>query len=302
MEEGIPEEDRIQAMKLRQLGVNLASLADYDLQDAIDTVRKLGFSSIELPAFRGVRHSVGEVPGFWFDELTEDEREELKEALRGFGHICLHAPFVDLPLFTSNPGVREEALDQIRMTLEAAWFLGAEVVTVHANHKTGYSLEEFYGEMVDAFRKLGDFALGCNTKIGIETGYPDRVREYLKLILDVGHEAVGATLDVGHIKAYLSRNLLDSERGPELFNETLLYITRTLGSVIFHIHLHDLRPGDWRDHRRLGGGVVDWKRFMEVLEGIGYQGPMVFELEEEDREGALLSSRDYLEGMAVFEE
>ena len=282
-------------MKLHQLGVQIASLADYDLLDAIETVRKLGFSAVELPAFRGVRHSVGEVPGFWFDELTEEEREKLKEVLQGFQHVALHAPFVDLPLFTSNPGVRGEALDQIRMALEAAWFLKAEVVTVHANHKTGYSLEEFFGEMVDAFRRLGDFALGCGTKIGIETGYPNRVREYLKLILEVGHEAVGATLDVGHIRTYLSPNLLGSERGPELFNNTLMHITRMLGSTIFQIHLHDVRPGDWRDHRKVGEGVVDWNGLFEVLEDIGYKGPMVLELEEDDREEALLDSRAYLE-------
>ena len=282
----------------RHLGAQVASLADYDLLDAIETVRKLGFCSIELPAFRGVRNSVGEVPGFWFDELTEEEREKLKDALKGFRHIALHAPFVDLPLFTSNPGVRDEAFDQIRMALEAAWFLGAEVVTVHANPKTGYSLEEFFGEMVDAFRKLGDFALGCGTKIGIETGYPNRVKEYLQLILEVGHEAVGATLDVGHIKAYLSINLLNSEQGPELFNRTLTHITRTLGPTIFQIHLHDVRPGDWRDHRTVGEGVVDWDGFLKVLDEIGYKGPMVLELEEEDREGALLKSLAYLERTA----
>ena len=87
-------------MKTDQLGVNIASLAGYDLYDAVSTLKTLGFKTVELLSFEGGKHSQGDLPGFWFGKLSATEKDELKEALRSFSGITLHAPFADTPLFT----------------------------------------------------------------------------------------------------------------------------------------------------------------------------------------------------------
>ena len=294
---GFPDQARDWRSKVdrSQIGASVASLADYSLVEALEKIREMGFESVELLAFEGARHSIGDLGGFWFDELTEKERDRLKEAVGAFGYVALHAPFIDMPLFTHNIGIKREAMSQIKQALEAAWYLGSEMVTVHANQKTFFELEEFWSEMVDTFRELGDFAQGCGVRLGIETGYPNTVRDYLKLFLDINHKAVGATVDVGHIVPYVPRKVLRSKEGVQAFNDTLMEIVRMLGSKVLHIHVHDVRKEDWRDHRTAGRGIVDFDRLFGFLAEIGYEGLFELELEEEDRELALWESKDFLE-------
>lgn len=282
-------------MNIQQIASNTASLADYPLYEAINQIREMGFGGIELLAFDGARHSIGDLAGFWFDELTQEERDQLKERLTGFHQIALHAPFIDLPLFTHNPGIQREAVSQIKEAIEAAWFFGAKVVTVHANRKTGFALEEFWSEMVDIFSALGDFAKGCGIQLGIETGYPNTVKDYLKLFLDINHEAVGATVDVGHLVPYIPRQVLQSNEGPGRYNDVLINIVRILGSKIVHFHVHDVRRPDWRDHRAVGTGIINFEPIFMFMDQIGYEGLFSFELEEPEKEAALAESKVFVE-------
>lgn len=284
-------------MDRSKIGASVACLADYSLYEAMEKIRGMGFESVELLAFEGARHSIGDLGGFWFDELTEEERERLKEAVGAFRYVAIHAPFIDMPLFTHNIGIKREAMSQIRQAIEAAWYLGSSIVTVHANEKTFFELEEFWPEMVDTFFELGDFAQRCGVRLGIETGYPNTVRDYVKLFLDVDHDAVGATVDVGHIVPYVPRKMLRSEGGVQALNDTLMEVVRMLGAKVVHMHMHDVRKEDWRDHRTAGRGILDFDRLFGCLTEIGYEGLFALELEEEARELALWESKDFLEGL-----
>lgn len=281
------------------IGANIACLAGYTLQDAIYTIQEMGFSTLGLLAFAGARHSLGDIPGFWLDELTEEEQDALKISARRFRHLSLHAPFIDAPLFTHNTGIRRQAILQMKETIEVAWFLGAEIVTLHANRKRFFDLDEYWDEMIGTFRELGDFAEGCGVRLGIETGFPDTVQDYTRLFLDIDHDAVGATVDVGHIVPYVERSILESAEGPERYNETLMTIVRILGSKIHHLHLHDVRREDWRDHRCVGRGVIDFDPLFDFLAEIQYEGLIEIELEEEDRRGALQESKAYIESLLI---
>jgi len=278
------------------IGANVACLAGSTLEDAIDTIRAMGFATLGLPAFAGESHSLGDIPGFWFDELTDEEQDALKVSVRGFQHLSIHAPFIDTPLFTTNLAIRRQAMAQMREAIEAAWFLGEEIVTIHANRKNLFDLDEYWDEMVGTFQELGDFAEGCGIRLGIETGFPDTVKDYTRLFLEIDHDAVGATVDVGHVVPYIERSVLLSEEGSDRYNEALMAIVRTLGSKIHHLHLHDVRREDWRDHRCVGQGVIDFESLLGFLGEIGYEGLLENELEEEDREGALGRSKAYVEG------
>ena len=287
-------------MKQRYIGASTACLADYSLMEAVRKIRDMGFGSLGLLAFDGVRHSVGDLAGFCFDDLGEEERDELKKALDGFDRVFIHAPFVDVPLFTPNNGGKREAMRQLKEAIEAAWYLGADVVTVHANRKRSFELPEYWEEMVDVFNELGDFAEGCDVRLGIETGFPDTVETYTRLFADINHESVGATIDVGHLVSHLPREVLESSNGVARYNETLIRIVQTLGSLVYHLHLHDVRRSDWRDHRCVGRGIIDFRMLFGFLDRIGYSGGIELELEEMDKAAALSESKRYLEGM--FEE
>jgi sugar phosphate isomerase/epimerase len=67
-----------------------------------------------------------------------------------------------------------------------------------------------------------------------------------------------------------------------------------LGDHVFHIHAHDVRAADLRDHRTIGTGIVDLDAVLGRLAGLGYDGLFELELEEERAEEAASASRDRL--------
>jgi len=280
-----------------KISANVSCMVNRSLRDAISAIRRIGFSSIGLLAFDGAKNSSGYLPGFWFDDLTEEGREDLKGWLKGFEHISIQAPSDDLPLFTYNVRVKEEAINQIREAMEAAWFFGAEVVTVRANPKPFFDISEYWEEMVQTFRLLGDFASGCGVKLGIETGFPDTFERYTNLFLEIDHDSVGATLDVGRILPYVPREALSSPEGDRAFNRILMRMAMMLGSKIHLVHLHDVRGEDWRCGLPLTRGIVEFEPLFEFLGDMGYDGLLELELEADSPEEGLVESRYYVEDM-----
>ncbi|HIE52529.1 MAG TPA: sugar phosphate isomerase/epimerase [Armatimonadetes bacterium] len=284
-------------LRPEQIAFSVACLANYDLWAALEAGRKLGLRSVELLAFAGARHSIGELAGFWFEELSPAERERLRAAVADFVYLSIHAPFIHLPLFTHNPGIRREARRQMRVTLEATAYLGGTVSVVHVNARPFLKPRDYWEEMVDTFRKLGDFAGEVGVKIALETGYPHTVEDYCGLIEDVAHESVGACVDVGHLVAYMPAALRGTLEGVQRLNDTLLALVERLGAKVFSFHLHDVRAGDFRDHRAVGRGVLHWERLLRYVHRSAFAGPLVLELEEPDVEEALRESQKLLEGM-----
>ncbi len=272
-------------------------MVNVSLKDAISGIRRIGFDSIGLLAFNGARNGSGYLPGFWFDSLTEEQMDEVKGWLEDFSHISVQAPSEDLPLFTYNDGVRGEAMNQIRVAIEAAWFFGAEVVTVRANPKPFFEIIEYWEEIVQTFRLLGDFASGCGLKLGIETGFPDTFERYTELFLEINHDSVGATLDIGRILPYVPGKALSSPEGDKAFNRVLMRLAMVLGSKIHLIHIHDVRGQDWRGGISLTRGIVEFEPLFEFLADLDYSGLLELELEVDDPESSLIESRYYIEDM-----
>lgn len=287
-------------MNAEKIGANTASLADYSLYDAIEKLEQMNFKTIEFLAFAGARHSIGNLAGFWFAELNDAERHRLAASVKSFKYICTHAPFIDIPLLTSNPGVQKLAIAQIKEAIDATAFLGGLVTTIHVNPKTFFPMHETWDEMISVCHGLGDYAASCGVKIGIETGFPPKVDDYIKLILDINHEAVGGTIDVGHLTSSVETGLRGTVEGVQSYNDNLMKCITELGEKVYHFHLHDVRANDWRDHREVGAGIIDFERLMKLVVACNYSACMTFELEEDDKEGALNRSKNYLYKLEVM--
>ncbi len=281
-------------MEMTRIGASTASLARYDLPAAIRRIAELGFDNLELLAFEEAEHSQGALAGFWFDRHPERELDELRSQLQGFRGITTHAPFIDLPLFTHNPGMRAEALRQLEACIEGTGSLGGTVTAVHAHPRRWRTLEESWDEMVTTFRRLGDVGVRCGVCVAIETMYPPTVDRFLQLIHEIDHKNVGATVDVGHVAWTVPVQLRGTPEGVRLYNDNLVRLVEGLGPGLRHFHVHDVRCEDWRDHRAVGRGCVDWKRLAGVLRRLDCRGNLVLELEEPDREQALIESREHL--------
>lgn len=284
-------------MKRQQLGSNTASLANYSLFNAIDTIKQMDFQTLELLAFSNARHSIGALAGFWFSKLSKEEKNKLRDATASFYGIALHAPFIDIPLMTYNDAVQQLAIAQINETIDAAAFLDGSLVTIHLNSKVSYQLHEYWDEMVSVSRFLGDYAAEVNVRIGIETGFPTKLDDFVKLITDIDHDAVGANIDVGHLTGSVDSALRGTEDGAAVYNDNLAELASRLNKKVYHLHLHDVRANDWRDHRQAGTGIIDFRRLFTILDSFNYEGLMTFELEEQNIEEALQESKKYIDGI-----
>ncbi|HET7767907.1 MAG TPA: sugar phosphate isomerase/epimerase family protein [Chloroflexota bacterium] len=286
------------------LGLNTASLAGYSLEDALSTAAQLGFTAVELLAYEGATHSQGELCGVWFHDLDAAGKDRLLRLLEPFPRRSLHAPFQDAPLLTHNKRTRESALAQLRETIDLAAFIGAKAIATHANRRNNLPLESFWPELLDVYRRLGDYALthGNGVKLGVETGYPEDAQTFARLVLEIDHPAVGATLDVGHVRNSVPKNQWGTQVGVAKLNDDIEYLVTTLGDKLIHFHIHDVRRADFRDHRGLGNlqenGVIDFPHLIRALSRTPYAGLWILELEEPDREEALIRSRDYVTSLA----
>ncbi|MFO8082265.1 MAG: sugar phosphate isomerase/epimerase [Armatimonadota bacterium] len=274
------------------VGFNTASLPDRSLEEALRVGAKLGLHCVELLAFAGYRHTAGELAGRFFDELNAPARERLAGRVAGFDRVAVHAPFWDVVPFAPNPATSAASRDQLLRTLEVAGEIGAETVTTHVIPRAGRELRDFRGEVVSFYREAGQVAEAAGVTVTIETGYPPGIDEFASLIHEIDHPAVGANVDVGHLRRLLS----EEDRAPEAiaaaYNALLARHLRSLGDRIYHMHLHDVQAEGVRDHRECGTGVIDYEAIFAYLLERDYAGMMTFELEEADDEAALGRSRD----------
>jgi sugar phosphate isomerase/epimerase len=292
---------------LTRLGASTACLAGLSLLDAIAQLQRLGFGTIEMISYTGASHSIGEIPGFAFADSLPGERERVFEATRSFSHISTHLPFHDVFLFSSTPEDREVGLRRLRDALDGLAYLQGELAVLHIGSPgKGRSYRDIWQPMIEMLRMLGDYAAERHLRIGIETMQPDAVHDYVELIGETDHPAVGATIDTGHIRGSadigLPRERRNTAEARARFNDVLNTLVATLQEKVVHVHLSDVEPIDWVDHKTVGSGIIDFDRLFETIRRIDYRHLFVFELEEPDQLEALHRSTAHVQraGGAVF--
>jgi len=278
-----------------RLGFSSACLAGKTLAEAAEIGLELGFRGYEMLAFDHYRHSQGVLRGFYFEHMTAAERDELRTIADRFDHVSTHAPFIDMPTVAPNPSIRAVAQKQLEIAIDAIAFLGGSTTTTHITPKHIYPLAEFKDEVVELYRRLGDRAAAVGVTITIETGYPTSVAEFADLIWSIDHPAVGANVDVGHLRGTIPAEIKGTPESVALYNDRLEEHIRSLSTKLFHVHLHDTRLSDFRDHRAAGRGFLDYQRVFRVLGELDYAGFFAFELEEPDLIPALIESKACIE-------
>ena len=256
----------------------------YDLYRSIGILHGLGFQTIELHPMGSPDARPGMPPGFEFDRMTDEDKERLKAALQPFRYVSTHLPWVDTPYFSPFGPSHEYGVRRIETALQASAFVGAEVANLHVQRSAHIGLEDAWPMLVRTFHRWGDMARDLGLRLAIETGYPESVREFVKLVRDVDHDHVGATIDVGHQKNYAeltARVKPEDKATPEgirAYNDVTLQIIDELGAKTFHMHVHDIEPETWAEHKPLVHGFVDYPRLIAKLRDIDYQGLLVFEI------------------------
>ena len=266
------------------VGANTA-ITGYGLFESIALIRKLGFPTIEVQNLVGVPEPTpGKFPGFQLDGADDALKRQIKDALEGFEHVTTHLPYTGLEYFAA-PGhsatVGIEALDR---AMEATGFLDAKIAVMHPKPGHGLGLESTWQIMLRRIRRWGDIASGLGFRIALETGYPRSVKDFVRLVEEVNHPHVGACLDVGHQSRYaeLTARVAPTEKatdaGIQAYNDINIELIERLGEKLIHLHVHDIEPETWKEHKPLIHGFVDYPRMLTKLRDMDYQGVLMFEI------------------------
>ncbi len=258
-----------------------SSLPDASLEEALPGILAAGFAGVEFDAWRQ-KNSRG---GAQVDKMSADDQARLKVLLKRFRHLSTHLPFrdpdtlrdADFRPIAADAAIREKARHQLRRAIEDTAFWGVKMTTIHVCSEKGVAFSDAKPELVALYRELGDQAAKHHIRLGIEMTGPYRAAEYLDLVESVGRENVGGTVDTGHVGIFredvgITNAERSTARGIQRYNEVLMDFVKGLGPKLFHFHVHDVRPSDWKDHFCPPTGVVDWMRLLKHLSSVGYTG------------------------------
>ena len=262
--------------------------ARFDQAALVGELADLGFDPIELG---------GDLALFFPDAFASAAVDRLAAAKQAHGiRYTVHLPLWSVEPSTPLEPVRQGSIRALRGAIEATRPLAPEVYVVHA---TGALAAEFARrELPPEARRLvlGRFqerARASMEQLVAEAGLPSRrfaietVEWPFELTLELAEQLdLSVCLDTGQVLAGFSGRI-------DLFAALERCLPR-LGEI----HLHDAprqgaarRPRSGEDHRPLGAGDLDVPRLLDRLMGVGFAGPIVFELEVEDALASLEAIR-----------
>ena len=252
-----------------------------DIFDAISLVHEAGFKGFEIvPTLDQAQLGYPEnYPNVGIDlfEATPDDIACLKEALSVFDWVTVHSPHLDWNLCSTNRHLRRLTQRYFDKCFELAVELGAAAMTYHGGHETwGYirSREHVWDYNVDYARHLMPRAREAEMPVGFEAGS----LEYLKYVCD-RVEGWGINLDIGH--AYMSAG---TDEGFFAYIDEFGGWGQSEGKIA-EVHHNGVNHywGQYMEHQPPHlNNMIDFQRTYERLREIGYQGPIVCEIQGQD--------------------
>lgn len=252
-----------------RVGLSTISFRHRPLAEALRLIAATGATEIDLGAIPAVTDHVP-VP-------FHGRSAEYVEALRAEG---LRAGAVNAdPGDLNDPALSAEALRAVITPLaELAAALGAALIVPagRADHAPIVDRDSDLDRIAENLGLISRLCADHGVHLLVEVLHHRRfvhtVRDADALLARCAPEQFGVLLDVSHVVA--------SAEDP-------LAWARSLGDRIDRVHLRDAVPGDL--NLSLGAGEVDFAALLATLEGQGYTGAYILELEthdvaEEDRE------------------
>ena len=207
---------------------------------------------------------------------------------------------------TVDPVEDARVLERQKRHIELAASVGCRTFVFHLGNVVGQRIEDYWDRSVAFARRLGDIAREHDAVIGLENCLPvvaraEVAREFLD---DVGTDTIGMTLDTGHFWSILQENdvgrhqenpLKGTPEGNRLLNTMCCDMVRAVADRVFNIHIHNLRPEDWKDHQPVDRGVMQYEAFFAILREIGYHRTVMIEIRPTGDWNGFESSATYLQ-------
>lgn len=258
----------------------------HSVDDAIRSlpeIRKLGFRFLEME-------------GLGKENLQEvyHRRDEIRTVLGESGLHVQNFCVVDPDMVSTDPDVRQPALDRFRMGAEIAEVFESETLHVasyappveYLQHRPyqlssddGYRFEDVtrlrlppsfnwervWDALVQSVQYCTDVAAEHNRILLMEPRVGEvvcSVDSLLRLIEHVNRPNFKANFDTGHFSAQ---------------RENVVLALAKLKGKFANVHISDNHPSD-SEHLPIGDGSIDWKEFLSTLHRDGYSGYLGLDL------------------------
>lgn len=278
-----------------KLGFVSAILPDLLLKQVLEFAREEHFACVELMCwpvgkaerkFAGVTHV--DVTGF-----TKTRAEEVLQLVQEHGVEISGLGYYPNPL-DPDPEVSGRAVEHLKKVIRAAELLGVEKVNTFIGRDWTRTVDENWPRFLKIWKPLIRFAEDHGVKIGIENCPMYFTRDewpggknllttpaiWRRAFSDIPSDRFGLNYDPSHFIL----QFMDPVAPLAEFK-----------SKLFHVHAKDVQirwerlnevgvfayPLEWHQPRIPGFGEIDWARFMGALQGIGYEGPVCIEVEDD---------------------
>jgi len=268
-------------------GISTMPLEDCQLKSKLPLLKEAGIKYIEVKPKEG--HFNYHDPKY-LDEMSKEFKRN------GIKVVSMHMPTHGADISLIEEYDRVWSVREVEKTALALLRLGGGILVVHP----GSEIEDEKMRKVrrekseQSLEEILKFCEHWGIKIALENTLPgktgDSTPEILEIVKKFNSKNLGICLDTGHCN--MTSSLYNHSGVVECLPEIKDYLC--------HLHIHD-NSGKSDDHYLPFEGNINWKRFVDGLEEINYQGVFMFELRKKtDNEEMLRNIKELY--LNLFEE
>lgn len=262
-----------------KLGVSSFSyLWKCSVEESFKTVANMGYRYVEIPTAP---------PHFWPRSMDLNRREAIREAAfaHGLEIVAINPTGQDLNLASTNPGIYEETIVQLKEQIKLAHDLGAKVMVFPGGriHSLVPAPLERVGQLVkDGIKRCLEDAEKFKVVFGLENvpfSFLKSAKDLIDIVTEINSPFLKITYDIPN--AFMVE---DPIRGLEV-----------VAPFLCLVHISDTTKTSW-GHMPIGMGEVNFAAVAQKLSQIGYDGITILEVTHpSDPESAINTSTPKLE-------
>lgn len=258
-----------------ELAFSTNAYTRFELPEAIRRIADHGYAGVEILA---------DTPHAYLPDFHENGRTALETALDetdisvsninanttvGYYDDAPPSSFFDPTIITADDEDREWRIEYTKGAIDLAATVGSPAVCIPSGRPLpGNPPEEAREYLYDSLDEITDYAESADVSVGIEFEPELLVEctdEVLTVIDEVGSDALGVNLDVGHAAVY---------------GEDPAESVRKCAGNITGLHLEDIVGGlrGKHYHKIPGEGDIDFEAVFAALDDVGYDGFATLEL------------------------
>lgn len=234
-----------------------------DIVEEIKLIKKLGCDFAEITI---------EDP-FNLPEILEIRKAEIKKTLESFKNPPAAHFTWQVDLGAINDEVRKYWIKEAKLAMRTAKKIGCVKFTVHySSSAMVLQSEKLRKKVLDNYIKslseLEKFAEKIGIQLMLENAAIEGKELHLKNFAYVADNVPGLKINVDISHAFLNG-------GMDTVENFLLYFA----DKIAHLHFSDSN-GNYHEHLSIGNGKINYKKVVELLKKISYDGTITFEIFE----------------------